>query len=87
MENLRISVHKKVPKNTEVLHLAALATRLMNGNIILEIDPNLMVKLHIPSYEIKKKQIDFIFYVIFSRQTVQNSHGMFISLFQFFFFS
>ncbi|KAL4717549.1 hypothetical protein ACJJTC_000698 [Scirpophaga incertulas] len=31
MENLKISVHKKVPKNVEVLHLAALATRLMNG--------------------------------------------------------
>ncbi|XP_039764060.1 inositol polyphosphate-4-phosphatase type I A-like isoform X2 [Pararge aegeria] len=31
MENLRIAVHKKVPKNIEVLHLAALATRLMNG--------------------------------------------------------
>ncbi|CAG9788969.1 unnamed protein product [Diatraea saccharalis] len=31
MENLRIAVHKKVPKNVEVLHLAALATRLMNG--------------------------------------------------------
>ncbi|CAB3226200.1 unnamed protein product [Arctia plantaginis] len=31
MENLRISVHKKVPKNVEVLHLASLATRLMNG--------------------------------------------------------
>ncbi|XP_063837987.1 inositol polyphosphate-4-phosphatase type I A-like [Ostrinia nubilalis] len=31
MENLRISVHKKVPKNVEVLQLAALATRLMNG--------------------------------------------------------
>ncbi|CAH1647474.1 unnamed protein product [Spodoptera littoralis] len=31
METLRICVHKKVPKNVEVLHLAALATRLMNG--------------------------------------------------------
>jgi inositol polyphosphate-4-phosphatase len=31
MENLRIAVHKKVPKNVEVLQLAALATRLMNG--------------------------------------------------------
>ncbi|CAK1588461.1 unnamed protein product [Parnassius mnemosyne] len=31
MENLRIVVHKKVPKNIEVLHLASLATRLMNG--------------------------------------------------------
>ncbi|XP_060809526.1 inositol polyphosphate-4-phosphatase type I A [Amyelois transitella] len=31
MENLRIAVHKKVPMNVEVLHLASLATRLMNG--------------------------------------------------------
>ncbi|VVC86127.1 unnamed protein product, partial [Leptidea sinapis] len=31
MENLKIAVHKKVPKNVDVLHLAALATRLMNG--------------------------------------------------------
>ncbi|CAH0577895.1 unnamed protein product [Chrysodeixis includens] len=31
METLRICVHKKVPKNVEVLHLASLATRLMNG--------------------------------------------------------
>ncbi|KAM3968505.1 inositol polyphosphate-4-phosphatase type I A [Aphomia sociella] len=31
MENMRIAVHKKVPKNIEVLHLSALATRLMNG--------------------------------------------------------
>ncbi|XP_068617710.1 inositol polyphosphate-4-phosphatase type I A [Battus philenor] len=31
MENLRIAVHRKVPKNVEVLQLASLATRLMNG--------------------------------------------------------
>ncbi|CAF4748625.1 unnamed protein product [Pieris macdunnoughi] len=31
MENLKKEVHKKVPKNVEVLHLAALATRHMNG--------------------------------------------------------
>ncbi|XP_022125938.2 inositol polyphosphate-4-phosphatase type I A [Pieris rapae] len=31
MENLKKSVHNKVPKNVEVLHLAALATRHMNG--------------------------------------------------------
>ncbi|KPJ09092.1 Type I inositol-3,4-bisphosphate 4-phosphatase [Papilio machaon] len=31
MENLKISVHKKIPKNIEVLHLSSLATRLMNG--------------------------------------------------------
>ncbi|CAH2035088.1 unnamed protein product, partial [Iphiclides podalirius] len=31
MENLRIVVHKKVPRNVEVLHLTSLATRLMNG--------------------------------------------------------
>lgn len=31
MEMLKIAVQKKVPRNTEVLHLAAMATRLMNG--------------------------------------------------------
>ncbi|KAJ2954177.1 hypothetical protein O0L34_g2411 [Tuta absoluta] len=31
MENLRIAVNNKTPKNVKVLHLAALATRLMHG--------------------------------------------------------
>lgn len=34
MENLRIAVYKKTPKNVEVLQLADLATRLMNGALI-----------------------------------------------------
>lgn len=43
MENLRISVHKKIPKNVEVLHLAALATRLMNGQLNLVVQSPILL--------------------------------------------
>lgn len=37
MENLKKAVHNKVPKNVDVLHLAALATRNMNGKFIFDV--------------------------------------------------
>ncbi|XP_073956536.1 inositol polyphosphate-4-phosphatase type I A [Choristoneura fumiferana] len=69
MENLRIAVHKKVPKNVEVLHLSALATRLMNGmrftscksakdrtgmSVTLEQCSILAAEYHLAEHEFKK---------------------------------
>ncbi|XP_053624028.1 inositol polyphosphate-4-phosphatase type I A-like [Plodia interpunctella] len=69
MENLRIAVHKKVPKNIEVLQLAALATRLMNGirftscksakdrtgmSVTLEQSAILATEYHLADHELQK---------------------------------
>ncbi|KAL0902147.1 hypothetical protein ABMA27_000089 [Loxostege sticticalis] len=58
MENLRIAVHKKVPKNVEVLQLAALATRLMNDrtgmSVTLEQCQILATEYHLAEHEMKK---------------------------------
>ncbi|KAG6444647.1 hypothetical protein O3G_MSEX003496 [Manduca sexta] len=69
MENLRISVHKKTPRNVEILHLAALATRLMNGirftscksakdrtgmSVTLEQGSILASEYHLAEHEVKK---------------------------------